>query len=120
METPLSSCVIRSSRGGICSFTPAPTTNAPEARRSRVCSPHGADVQFLQLLWAHRGGCIDHQVNSLSRLGKGDYLAQALLPGQNHGNAVQAQSDAPMGRGAVGKRFEEKPEARPRLLFAHA
>src|SRR5262249_42349182 len=78
------------------------------------------DPQLRQLRLADGCRRVHHQVDGLGGLGERDDLAQALGAGQEHGNAVQAQSDASMWRRAVLQRLQEEAEARPGFFFTHA
>jgi subtilase family serine protease len=87
------------------------TSTAPERH---------ANVQFLQLLVGDGGGGFGHEVDGLGGFGEGDDLAQAGCAGQQHDDAVQAEGNAAVGRGAVFESFEEEAEAGAGLFVADA
>ena len=72
--------------------------------------------------WAvvDRGGGVGHRVDARLGLREGDDLADVLLAGEDRHQAVDAEGEAAVGRGAVAERREEEPEAALRLLLADA
>src|SRR5260370_30417268 len=78
------------------------------------------DSQLSQLRVAHWSGRVYHHVHRLGCFWEWDNLAQTLRSSQNHDYAVQAKRDPAVRRPAVFQRFQEKTEARFRLLLAHA
>src|SRR5437867_3143093 len=76
------------------------------------------DVQLIEGLFGHGRRRVGHKVAGLGGLGEGYDLAYAVLPGEEHHNAVYAGSDAAVRRRAVFERGEQVPEAGVGLLFA--
>src|SRR5580704_11543995 len=68
----------------------------------------------------HRGRRFGHEVDRGGGFREGNYFAQRLFAGEKHGDAVDAQGDAAVGRRAIGQRVQEKSEAAAELLFAKA
>src|SRR5256712_7192612 len=76
------------------------------------------DAQLLELLWVHRRGGVGHQALGLLRFGEGDHVADGVGPTQQHNQAVQAERDAAVRRGAVLQRVQQKPEFGLRFVLA--
>ena len=79
-----------------------------------------ANVQFFQLLIGHRGRGVGHKVDGFGGFREGDDFAQAGGAGEEHHDAVEAESDAAVRRGAVFERVEEEAEAGAGFLVADA
>src|SRR5258708_654540 len=77
-----------------------------------VFYPH-LEVQLAQLLFVNERGGIHQQIQCALRFGESDYLADIVFVGEQHNQAIDAQRDTAMGRGAILERFQHVPE----LLF---
>ncbi len=77
-----------------------------------------ADVQLLQLLLIHRAGRVGQQALGALGFGEGDDVADALGAGHHGDDAVQAEGDAAMRRGAVLQRVEQEAELGAGLVGA--
>src|SRR5439155_66149 len=72
----------------------------------------------FELLWVHRRGGVGHQALGLLRFGEGDHVADGVGPTQQHNQAVQAERDAAVRRGAVLQRVQQKAEFGLRFVLA--
>ncbi len=79
-----------------------------------------AEVEFAELEVADGGGGVDHEVDGLGGLGEGDDFAEGGCAGEDHDDAVEAEGDAAVGRGAVLEGVEEEAEAGLGFLVRHA
>src|SRR3954464_2944600 len=77
-----------------------------------------ADVQLTQLLLVHRPGRLREQVLRPLGLGEGDDITQRLGAGHEHDEAVQADGDAAVRRGAVLQRVQQEAELRLGFFLA--
>src|SRR3954453_8522626 len=75
-----------------------------------------ADAQFVELLGVDGRRCVGHRVRPRLRLREGDDLADVVLAGQHRDEAVDAEGEATVWRGAVPERVEEEPEPALGLL----
>src|SRR3989304_3555749 len=90
-------------------------------RAALACSRgDGGDVNLVQLPRIDRCRRAGHRVGAGGRLGKGDAVADGLLPCHEHDQPVEAQGDSAVRRGAVAERLQEETEAFLSLLFAEA
>src|SRR5437879_9819309 len=87
-------------------------------RHTRYIGDWSSDVcsSDLELAGINRRRRVGHEVHCRGGLGEGDDFADGLFSGQKRHHAVKPQRDAAVGRGAIGERVEEKPEALSRLL----
>src|SRR5712691_11664793 len=69
------------------------------------------DSQLIQLRRVHRRRRLAHEVLRPCRLRECDDLAERLAARHQHHDAVEAEGDAAVRRGAVAKGFQEKAEA---------
>ncbi len=105
-------------RSLIASPHPVPGERAgalPSARRRQ-----GAQAQLGELRTVDGGRRAGHGVGPRLRLGEGDDLADVLLTGQDGHEAVDAEREPAVGRGAVAERAEEEAEAPVGLLRGDA
>ena len=72
------------------------------------------------MLFVYRRRRISHQVLCGGSFREGDDFADRFFAGEEHDHAVDAESDAAVGRRAVGQRVEEKAKAATQLLFGEA
>src|ERR1017187_9469736 len=68
------------------------------------------DVQLFELAGVDDAGGACHQVGSSGRLGEGDAIADIGQPGVEHHQAVDAQRDAAVRRGAVAQGAQQEAE----------
>src|SRR5437879_10994580 len=76
------------------------------------------DVQLAQLLLVHRRRSVREQILRALRLGKGDDVADGVRSHHHRYDAVEAEGDAAVGRGAVLQRIQQEAEFLLRLLGA--
>ena len=77
-------------------------------------------MEFPELGFADRAGCVDHEVDGLGGLGEGDDFAEGGGAGEDHDDAVEAEGDATVGWGAVLEGVQEEAEAGLGFLVGHA
>src|SRR5699024_5421206 len=77
----------------------------------------GVDTGLLALLRRDRRRGVRERVDAATGLGEGDDVADRLRPGQQRTDAIPAEGDAAVWRGAVGERLEEEAELLLRLLL---
>src|SRR5258708_6498982 len=70
-----------------------------------------ADAEVGQLRVGHRRRRPGHRIGARLRLREGNDLADVLLAGEDRREAVDAEREAAVRRGAVAERSEEEPEA---------
>src|SRR5690606_2374350 len=108
---------------------PDPTTSVCTFEPQRLRSAHrrcsggrGEDLEgeVLELGGVDRGGGLGHRVDAGLWRREGDDLADVLLAGQDGHQAVDAEGEAAVGRGAVAERRQEEAEAPLRLLLVDA
>src|SRR6185369_663965 len=80
----------------------------------RFCRPH-RDMQFRQLLVRHRGRRRGQQTLRAGGLWKCDHVADRFGAGHQRRDAIDAEGDAAVWRGAVFQRLEQKAELELRL-----
>src|SRR5690606_41035355 len=68
-------------------------------------------AQLIELLRLDRGGCLEHDVDAALVLRESDDVADALLAGEDHDRAVDAEGDTAVRRRAVLARGENRAEA---------
>src|SRR5438105_2147530 len=76
------------------------------------------DAQLLELLWVHRRGRVGHETLSFLGLRERDHVADGVGPAQKHNQAIQAERDAAVRRGAVLKGVQQKAEFGLRFVLA--
>src|SRR5690349_17036145 len=76
------------------------------------------DAELAKLAVGDRRWGVAHQVGAARGLGERDHIANRRLAGQEHHQAVQAEGDAAVGRGAVLQRVEQETEAAARFVVA--
>src|SRR5439155_10660291 len=76
------------------------------------------DAQLLELLWDHLRGRLGHQALGLLGFGEGDDVADGVGTAEQHDQAIQAESDAAVRRGAVLKGVQQKAEFGLRFVLA--
>src|SRR5205814_7975764 len=87
--------------------------------RKDTRSVRDAELQLLEVLGIDgRRGAV-HERGCARRLGKRDRVANGFASVEEDDQAVQSQSDAPMGRRAVLERLEQESELLLRLLGLH-
>jgi len=69
-----------------------------------------SDVQLFELFLADWAGRTQHQILVALGLGKCDDVADVLGAGEHHHDAIDAWSDAAMGRHAVLERIQQVTE----------
>ena len=82
--------------------------------------PGGLDVEFAELLEFDLAGRVGHEVGALVVLREGDDLADAVLAGGEHGDAVEAEGEAAVRRGAEAEGVEDVAEFLGLFLVADA
>jgi len=88
-------------------FTDSRSTDPISTRR---VPPSRCKCQTLESALVDGGGRTGHEVECACRLGEGDDLADGLLAGEEHDQAVEAVGDAAVGRGAEAQGLEEIAE----------
>ena len=68
------------------------------------------EAKLVELSGVHFTGRIRHQILRRGGFGEGDDFANGFFAAEKHGDAIDAQRNAPMRRRAVGQRVEEKTE----------
>jgi hypothetical protein len=86
----------------------------------RLASRRDADVEFSELLLGYCGGGVGHEVDGFGGFGEGDDFAQAGCAGEQHDDAIEAESDAAVRGRSVFERVEEEAETLARIFFADA
>src|SRR5579872_3406717 len=93
------------------------TAPAPHAPPADLRLRHAyAYVQLAQLRLAHFGRRISERIGRGLRLGEGDHLADAVGAGHQHGEAVEPEGDAAMGRRTESECIEQEAELLLRFL----
>src|SRR5438128_1465949 len=76
------------------------------------------DAQLLELLWIHRRGRVGHETLSFLGLRERDHVADGVGTAEQHDQAIQAERDAAVRRGAVLKGVQQKAEFGLRFVLA--
>ena len=72
--------------------------------------PGALDVDLAELLEVDFGGAVRHEVGAFVIFGEGDDFADAVFAADEHGDAVEAEGEAAVGRGAEAEGVEEVAE----------
>jgi len=78
------------------------------------------DVELAELLEIGFGGGVGHHFHAAVVFREGDHIADAVFAGDQHHEAVEAQGNASVGRGAELEGFENMAEEELLLFGVHA
>ena len=92
----------------------SPPRRSPRSREATSDRPPGsfrqADVEVAELPGVDGAGGAGHEIGAARRLGEGDAVADVGQSRVEHHQAIQAEGDAAVGRGAVAEGSEEESE----------
>src|SRR5450432_1874808 len=100
---------------------PAPTIGRRfEDEKMSLGLAADGDTQLTQGTLGNRRGGVAHEVCTAGGLGERDHVADGSFAGKNHHQAVEAQSDSAVRRGAVFQGIQQKAEAAAGFFVGHA